>query len=97
MNDLIVVTNWEEVEKDDFYLTKEWEKEVGKENIKRAKALQKEGNLFIAYIVNAKDYCIYGQMDSDQIFIDDKQNEILRCETQVIGDDLEDKWEYKEF
>ena len=97
MNDLIVVTNWEEVEKDDFYLTKEWEKEVGKENIKRAKALQKEGNLFIAYIVTAKDYCIYGQMDSDQIFIDDKQNEILRCETQVIGDDLEDKWEYKEF
>ena len=95
MNDLIVVTNWEEVEKDDFYLTKDWEKEVGKENIKRAKALQKEGGLYIAYIVNAKDYCIYGQMDSDQIFIDDKQNEILRCETQVIRTDFEDKFGYE--
>ena len=96
MNDLIV-TNWEEVEKDDFYLTKDWEKEVGKDNIKRAKELQKEGKLYIAYVVNAKDYCIYGKMDSDQIFIDGEQNEILRCETQVIGTKFEDKFAYDSY
>jgi len=95
MDNLIVVTNWEKVEKDDFYLSKEWEEEAGKENLKRAKKLQKEGKLYIAYIVNAKDYCIYGQMDSDQIFIDEDQNEVLRCETQVIHTDFEDKFGYE--
>ena len=97
MDDLIVVTNWEEVDKDDFYLSKDWEKEVGKDNIKIAKNYQKAGGLYIAYIVNAKDYCIYGQMDSDQIFIDEDQNVVLRCETQVIHTDFEDKFGYEEY
>ena len=97
MSDLIVVTDWEEVEKDDFYLTKDWGKDVGQDNIKRAKKLQKEGGLFIGYIVSARDYCIYGQMDSDQIFIDIKGNEVLRCETQIINNDFADKFSYDEY
>ena len=97
MDNLIMVTDWEKAEKDDFYLTKDWEKEVGKDNIRIAKKLQKEGGLYIAYIVNAKDYCLYGQIDSDQIFIDISGNEILRCETQVIGTDFEDKFPYDSY
>ena len=37
MDNLIVVTNWEKVEKDDFYLTDEWIEEAGEENIKLAR------------------------------------------------------------
>ena len=91
MDNLIIVTDWEEVEKDDFYLSKDWEKEVEREEIEIAKNYQKAGGLYIAYIVNARDYCIYGQMDSDQVFIDSEGNIILRCETQVINTNFEDK------
>ena len=94
MKDLIVVTNWEEVEEDDFYLSDDWIGEVDEYVIEEARKLQKEGKLFYAYIVKAMDFAIYGQMDSDQIFIDEGMDEVMHCETQIIDTDFRDKWEY---
>lgn len=93
--DLIVVTDWEAVEKDDFYLSKDWV-ENNPESVKQARKLQKEGKLFVAYIVSAVSYCIYKQMDSNQIFIDEDGNEIMHCETAIIGDEHQDRWAYNE-
>jgi len=95
MSDLIVVTNWEEVEKGSFYLSDDWMREVGKETIQKARKLQKEGDLFYAYIVGAKDFAIYGQMDSNEIFIDRDMNEVMSCETQVIDTEFTDRWEHE--
>ena len=47
MSNLIVVTNQEEVEKDNFYLSNDWTKEVGEETIQRARELQNEDKLFL--------------------------------------------------
>lgn len=91
----VLVTNWEPVEKDDFYLSKAWGENGGKENVRRARKLQKEGNLFEAYIVPALSYVQYVQMDASQVFIDREGNEILSCESAIIGNKHETKWEYK--
>jgi len=93
--DIIVCTNYEKVDKDDFYLSKDWEEEAGKENLKRARKLQKKGNLFIAYKVPAKSLCLYQQMDANQIFINFSGETIIQCETVVIGNEFTDKWEYE--
>jgi hypothetical protein len=82
-NNLIIVTDWEKVKKDDWYLSKEWE-ETG-EDCKRARELQKEGRLFIGYMVDAKNYAIYGEMDSQEVFIDDDGYIVIYCESVVIN------------
>ena len=81
--------------KDSFYLSDDWKNEVGKDVLKEARKLQKEDNLFYAYIVGAKDFAIYGQMDSDQIFIDEDMNEVMHCETQIIDNEFTDRWEHE--
>jgi hypothetical protein len=94
-NDYIMVTDWDAVEKDDFYLSKEWEENGGKENVRRARKLQKEGNLFIAYVVLAVHYCVFRQMDAHQIFIDKDGEEVLPCENVIIDDNHKHVEEYQ--
>ncbi|GAI15739.1 unnamed protein product [marine sediment metagenome] len=93
-NTMIMVTDWEKVDKDDFYLTEEWEENGGKENVENARRLQQEGNLFEAYIVPAVSYAIYQQMDAGHIFIDEDGNEILSCESAIINNSHKHREEY---
>jgi hypothetical protein len=97
MDDLIVVTNHEPVDKEEFYLSNEWGKNAyGRlDEVKQARKLQKEGKLYHAYVVRAKDYALYWQMDADEIFIDDNDDEVLRAESSVIGNEHSHKWEYE--
>lgn len=96
MNNLILVTDWDVAEKDDFYLNdKEWIENEGIDDlVKIAIELQKEGNLYIGYIVNAVDYAIYTQMGADRVFIDDNSNVIIHCETTTIKNNHEHREEY---
>ena len=94
MQDNILVTDWEEVQKDDFYLTKAWQEEVGKENMKRAKELLDLNDLYIAYIVPEVHYAIYVQIDATQVFIDREMNVIFYCESAVIGNTHRERIEY---
>ena len=88
--ELIIVSNWEKVEADDYYLTDEWAKHEGTENtVKEARELQKNNNLYVGYIVSAVDYAIYKQMDSDQVFVDGEGEEIIHCETAIINNNHE--------
>jgi len=96
MEDMILVTNWEKVDKDDFYLSKDWARHTdGKETISRAKKLQREGNLFYAYIVPAVNFAIYKQMDAQGVLIDNDASVIVECESDVIGNEYQhrEKWE----
>lgn len=94
MENLILVSNWEKVEEDDFFLSDEWTQEE-KENISKAQKLQKEGNLYVAYIVDAKDYALFTQMDADQVFINADGNIILRCKSAVITNKHDYRIEYE--
>lgn len=94
MDNLIIVSDWERVQPDDFYLSKDWEKSEDKERIDEAKKLQKEGHLYVAYVVDAKNYAIYWQMDADQVFINEDGDIILNCESGVIGNDHKHRAEY---
>ena len=93
-NNLILVTDWEKVETDDFYLTDEWMKE-DIDNIKQARQLQEEGKLYEGYIVDAKNYAIYWQMDADKVFINEDMDVVLHCESTVIGNDHKKRIEYE--
>ena len=77
-----------------FYLSDGWTEEAGKEEIAKARKLQKEGNLYLAYIVKALDYALFGQMDADQVFIDKSFDVILRCEGALIDNKHSHKIEY---
>lgn len=58
-DNLILVTDWEKVQADDFYLSDDWAKHTGEiEEITQARELQKEGQLHVAYIVDAKSYAM---------------------------------------
>jgi hypothetical protein len=91
--DTIIVTDWELVERDDFYLSKEWAKNTSKEEMKEARRLQKEGKLYIAYEVGAVHYAIFTQMDASQVFIDNDCNIVMSCESAVISNDHKERWE----
>jgi hypothetical protein len=93
MDNLILVSNWEKVDKDDFYLSDNWNKEIDNTE---ANKLQKHDNLYIAYIVDAVNFAIYTTMDSDQVFIDGDGNIVLRCETAVINNKMDYKIKYEE-
>src|SRR3990167_9588724 len=96
-NSLILVTDWEKVEADEFYLTNEWLKKqnVSGESSKTLRELQKSGILYIGYIVKALDYCIYSQMDADQVIINSDMDVMLNCESAIIGNDHEKRMEYE--
>jgi hypothetical protein len=91
---LILVTNWEKVEADDFYLSDDWAKNEDIENIEEARKLQKEDNLYRAYIVDAKNYAIYWQMDADEVYVNNDMDIILRAESSVIGNEHAKRIEY---
>ena len=82
----ILVTDWEKVDADDFYLSDKWADSIGDvEIVDMARRLQKESKLYIAYRVPAKNYAIYRQMDAFQVFIDGDCNIVLDCESAIIG------------
>ena len=93
--DYVMVTDWEEVDVDDFYLSEEWTSGAGEENMVRAKELQAAGQLYIGYVVLAVHYAIFGQMDSSQIFIDRDGDEIMTCEGAVIDSPKKQAFEYE--
>lgn len=96
MNNLILVTDWEKVEKDDFYLNdKKWSKNEGVDDlVEKAVELQKEGKLYVAYIVNAVRYAVYTQVDANQVFIDSDGYVVLNCESAVIENNHKHREEY---
>lgn len=96
-NNLILVSDWDLVEKDDFYLSTVWEKPEDIESIKRARELQEQGQLFHAYIVDARKYAIYYQMDADKVFINEDADIILHCETAMINNNHKHRQELKDF
>lgn len=94
-NEYVMVTNWEKVDADDFYLTDEgWAENLHPDNLKQAKAMQVDGQLYIGYIVPAVHYAIYKQMDARQIFINKDGEQQLSCEGVVIGNEHSHAEEY---
>jgi len=93
-----MVTNWEKVDSDNFYLSDEWSDRTGEHDaIQTARELMNEGKLFTGYYVRACDYAIYYQMDADEIFINEDGDEIARCESAVIGNEHEHRQHVEEF
>ena len=93
--DYIMVSNWDKVDKDDFYLSDDWLEEIGsKKRQRELKHMAKEGNLFEAYVVPAIHYAIYSQMDAHQVFINEDGDEVLSCESTIIGHDHRERWKY---
>lgn len=98
MSDMVLVTDWDKVDKDDFYLSDEWltdNHHVSKSEAIKLRQMAEEGKLFEAYVVGASDYAIYGQMDAHQVLIDEDGDEVLSCESAVIGCDHQEVCEYK--
>jgi hypothetical protein len=96
-DDFIIVTNWEEVEADDFYLTDKWLMDNCGKTKKEAKELRqmaRNKDLSIGYIVGAKNYCIYSQMDAQQVFINNDCDVLVDCEGCVIDNEHKHKEEY---
>lgn len=90
MTNEILVTNWEHVRADEFYLTDEKWALNDVEGVNKARELQKDGNLYYAYIVDAKNYAIYTQMDAQEVFVNNDLDIITYCESTVI-DNKHDK------
>ena len=94
MQDMILVTDWEEVDKDDFYLSAEWLDEIGSKTRQRElKKMASNNELLVGYEVYAVSYAIYSQMDACQVFIDEDGAVMLRCENAIIGTAHKDRWE----
>jgi len=93
MTDMLVVTDHEEVDKDDFYLSSAWTENVGKDVMREARKLQREGRLFVAYEVPAVSYALYSQMDARKVFINDSDDIVMQCEGEVIGNKFQEAWE----
>jgi len=94
VEDMILVTDWEEADEDDFYLSNEWLDEIGsKAHQRQLKKMAKDGDLFIGYEVPAVSYAIYSQMDARQVFIGEDGDVLLNCENAIIGDNHKDRWE----
>lgn len=87
MSDYVLVTDFEKVEPDDFYLEDEWLKTECPCNMTPAKIKQmaKDGELFEAYVVSALNYCTYSQMDAGHVFIDIDNSVVLHCESAIIN------------
>lgn len=89
----IVVTDWEEIEVDDFYLSDEWISEIGsKENQKELKEMAENNKLFEAFLVDGSDFAVFIQMDAHKVFINEDKEIMLHCESAVIDNDFEEKW-----
>lgn len=95
-NNYILVSNWDEVEKDNFYLSNKWGKDsYGRlDEVKQGRKLQKEGELYYGYIVDAKNYAIYYQLDANEVLINGDGEVIIQGESQVIDNDHKHQEEY---
>jgi hypothetical protein len=94
-NNLILVTDWDKVESDNFYLTDDWSDKTGDyDNIQTARGLLNEGKLYVGYIVDAKNYAIYYQLDANEVLIDQDANVIVHCESSVISNDHKHREEF---
>ncbi len=89
----VLVTDWEHVAGDDFYISYKYTGEE-KETIKEARKLQREGKLYYGYIVEALAYCVYYQMDSHAVLIDKDSNVIINCESSVINNQHKHREEF---
>lgn len=96
MSDYVLVTDYEKVEPDDFYLSDDWLKSECPCNMtpEQVREMANEGNLFDAYVVSALNYCIYVQMDAGHVFIDADGDVILHCESAIIGNKHENCVQY---
>lgn len=96
MEDIIIVTDWETLDVDDFYLTDEWlidKLDKTKEEAKKLREMAKNGEIYEAYEVPAKSYALFIQMDATKIFIDRDGNYLFPGEIAVIGNKHSAKWE----
>lgn len=99
MDDIIVVTDWEELNVDDFYLRDEWLVDTLKKTKEEAVKLRwmaKDGEIYEAYEVTAKSYALYSQMDANKIFIDCDGDYLFHGESAVINRGHIAKWEMEE-
>ena len=84
--DMVIVTDWEPVEKDSFYLTNEkWVQNNGAEAQEACLAALGDNNLFVGYLVGAKTYLGYSQMDAQEVYINSDFEILMYCEGEVIG------------
>lgn len=94
MADMIIVTDWDKVEPDDFYLSNDWLDEIGSKSRQRElKKMAKDGELFEAFEVPAVSYALYSQMDAHQVYINHDGDVLLSCESEVIGNNHQRRWE----
>jgi len=89
---MVIVSDFEKVPEDDFYLIdKNWAKNNPEEQ-QQCQKLAKEGNLYYGYEVSAQNYVIYKQMDSMMVLIDNDNNIIMFCESCVISNQHKSAW-----
>jgi hypothetical protein len=97
MGDCICLTDWAEVEKDEYYLSDDWlVDKMGSYSKKEARELRKkaqEGELFTAYVAPAKSVALYSQFDSEFVIIDKEGDIVVRGEGTVTNSDAVEKWE----
>jgi len=89
MSDYVLVTDYEKVKPDDFYLTDEWLVEnMGcccDMTPEQVRDMAERGELFEAFVVSALAYCTYRQMDAQMAYVDSDDNIIVYCESEIIG------------
>lgn len=93
MENYILATDWELVEKDDFYLSDDW-KEEDKDTKEKAKKLAGFERLYRAYICNPVSYCVSNQIDANEVYINNDFDIIIRCETTIINTNMQKCIEY---
>lgn len=98
MEKYIIVTNWEKVSPEDFYLQDEWlarEQDKTQEESQKIRQDAKDGKIYQAYIVPALSYALYWQMDATSVYINSEWDEVVNAESAVIGTDFNYKQEYE--
>jgi len=90
----VLVTDWDLVDEGSFFLTDEWFEDGGKESVLEARKLQKNDKLYVGYIVQALSYCIYRQMDAEEVLINRDGDVIVHGESQVISNNHDHREEY---
>jgi len=88
MADYVIVSDYEKVSPDSFYLTDEWLKtECPCLTAQQIRAMAENGELFEAFIVGASTYCTYQRMDAHKVYIDRDGDVVLHCESAIIEND----------
>ena len=82
MTDKIIITNWDNVDKNDFYLSERWVD--NQKQRKKLRKMAKNNELYQGYLVYAVHYCIYHSADCLQVFIDEQWNVLLECEVHPV-------------